>query len=150
MVDRKAGDDILEIVEARRAGISEVDDPVRRWCAIGELPSGTDVAHGLSRNRFFLGQGRGMADGIDYERLHEMVFEVPVAVADRYDATGDGVLDNVVAADIGGVIFTFVDRQGSSAEGGSFRRGDGREDDCVLARSAFIAAWIERRRQEGY
>ena len=150
MLDGEAGDDILEIVEAGRAGMSEAEDPVRRWCAVGELPSRADAEHGLRRNRFHLGRRRGLAGEIDFDRFHQMVFEVPAAVADRYDATGDGVPDHVVAADIGGVIITVVERQGSTAEGGSFRRGDGREDHCVLGRSAVIDDWIRRRRQEGY
>ncbi|MDB4632952.1 hypothetical protein OAG01_00745 [bacterium] len=150
LLDVGAGDDILKVVEAGRAGMSETEDPVRRWCAIGELPPRSDVENGLIRNRFFLGQRRGIAGEIDFDRLHEMVFEVPAVMVDRYDATGDGMLDDVVAVDVGGVIVTVVERQGSSAVGGSFRRGDGREDDCVLRRSAVIAEWIERRRKEGY
>lgn len=145
-----AGQDVLEAVEAARSGLGEAEDPVRRWCAVGELPERAGPDESRRGNRFFLGRGRGLAGEIDFERFHQMVFEVSAAVVDRYDATGDGIPDRVVAADIGGVIITVVERQGSTAEGGSFRRGDGREDHCVLRRSAVIAAWIERRRQEGY
>lgn len=149
MLDGEAGDDILEIVEAGRAGMSEAEDPVRRWCAVGELPSRTDAEHGLRRNRFFLGQGSGMADEIDYARLQEMVFEVPAVIADRYDATGDGVLDDVVAVDVGGLIVQVVARRGGQ-EGDGPRRGGYEDDRCVVARSAVIDDWIRRRRQEGY
>lgn len=146
----ESGQDVLEAVEAARSGLDAAEDPVRRWCVIGELPGRTTADASRRSNRFFLGRGRGLAGDFDFDRFNQMVFEVPAAVADRYDATGDGIPDRVVAADIGGVVVTVVERQGASAEGGSFRRGDGREDHCVLARSAVIAEWIERRRQEGY
>ena len=149
MLDGEAGDDILEIVEAGRAGMSEAEDPVRRWCAVGELPSRTDVDHGLRRNRFFIGQGRGMADEIDYDRLHEMVFEAPAVIADRYDATGDGVLDDVVFVDVGGMIIEVVN-VGGDGTGTGFGPGGRDRDRCVIARSAVIESWIRRRRQEGY
>ena len=146
----EAGDDILEIVEAGRAGMSDAEDPVRRWCAIGELPSRTDVEHGLRRNRFFLGQGRGIADEIDFDRLHEMVFEVPAVMVDRYDATGDGMLDDVVAVDVGGLVVQVVNPGGGQA-GTAFGLG-GDEDlaRCIINRSAVIQEWIRRRREEGY
>ncbi len=90
-----------------------------------------------------------MADEIDYDRLHEMVFEAPAVIADRYDATGDGVLDDVVFVDVGGMIIEVVN-VGGDGTGTGFGPGGRDRDRCVIARSAVIESWIRRRRQEGY
>lgn len=143
-LDLDAGDDILEIIESGRAGMSELDDPVRRWCAAGGPPSRFGAEHGPARDRFFLGRGRGIADGIDLDLLHEMVFEVPAVMADRYDADGDGVPEDVIAVDLGGVVFTHVVSDGDA--GGSGMRSRDDEARCVVTRSAAIEDWLRRRR----